>query len=152
MQKALIKISILAVIITLASCSRSGRLYPLDNSSRAKPVLTVHFKGYMAYGGTDGEADIIIPGGEVLKGKYTYIRGSMKGFGSIYSKIFPYAYPTWSVYGSGGAYGIITASNNSDTEIGCEFFHNFTATIGGGDAGARGVCESSKGQVYRLEF
>ena len=92
---------LLVVLIGVAfmGCARNARLYPANDLAIASGVLTARF---MAYGTGNGEIEITMPDGELLKGEYSIVRGGAMGFGNIYG----------AVYGSGGSASFSGGTNS----------------------------------------
>jgi hypothetical protein len=139
----------LIALVGLAGCAATVRLYPANQVAQAGGTLSATTNE------TDmgsGPIKVTMPGGEVLKGRYSIDPGFSTGYGNIYASAFggshrPFsnAFRSWA---SPDARSTATASlvGRNATTMKCEIENNnFT---GHGD----GECQTSTGAIYRIHY
>jgi len=69
-NNSLITALLVGLLIVISSCARQARLYPIDENTAATGVL----KGMFISSGTgNGEVEITLNDGEILKGEYSIV-------------------------------------------------------------------------------
>lgn len=133
----------------IVGCSRNARLYPANDVATVGGVLTAHF---MSYGTGNGEMEITLTDGEVLKGEYSIVRGGAMGFGNVYGSVYG-AGGSSTVSGStnsyvvpGGSPGMASLFGNKGTSMECEFYNDNFSGHG------HGACKSTGNALYRLQY
>lgn len=147
------KTAIVAVLtaLVLAGCAteRAARLYPANDAAMPLGVLEARF---MAHGTGNGEVEITLSDGELLKGEYSIVRDGAIGFGTIFASVYG---PRGSASGSafstsyameGRSPGIASAFGTKGTRMQCEFYNDNWSGHG------YGACQSSRGSLYRLQY
>lgn len=140
---------LLSVLLVGCAIEREARLYPANDEAAPSGVLRAKF---IEHGTGNGDVEIRLPDGEVLRGEYSVVYDTITGFGSILA----------SVYGAGGsAAGAASSSGYSvrgrsqgtasvfgdrATRMHCEFLNDSLTGHG------YGACKSSKGVLYRLQY
>ncbi len=140
---------VLAAIL-VSGCTRDARLYPANDAAAIDGVLVVSFVDSPF--NRNGELELKMPDGELLKGEYSTVENASASFGTIYA----------SVYGTGGSaqgsatavglhqpgstVGMASAFGNQGTRLECEYFVNNRSGKGGG------ACKTSRGGLYRMHF
>lgn len=133
----------------LAGCARTARMYPANDLASSSGVLTARF---MAYGSGNGEIEITMPDGELVKGEYSIVRGGAMGFGNIYGSVYgsggsaTFSGSTNSYVVPGGSPGMASAFGDKGTTMQCEFYNDNFSGHG------NGACKSSKNALYRLQY
>jgi hypothetical protein len=136
--------------VALVGCAHDARLYPANDLAAPGGVLTVRFTS------TDsghGEIEITMPDQDLLKGKYSIVRGVAVGFGRVYGAVYGIG-GSASVSGSSQSHDVVPAGSSGmaalfgpkGTTMECEFLRDNVSGHG------NGACKTSKGALYRLQY
>ncbi|ULA62617.1 MAG: hypothetical protein LZF86_40121 [Nitrospira sp.] len=140
---------VVAIGVALIGCTRTARMYPANDLAISSGVLTARF---VAYGTGNGEIEIVMPDGELLKGEYSIVRGGAMGFGNIYGSVYgsggsmSFAGSANSYVVPGGSPGMASAFGEKGTTMQCEFYNDNFSGHG------NGACKSSRNALYRLQY
>ena len=139
----------LILLMALSVCAREAHLYPVTSGKNGGSVLTLHF---MSYGTGNGEVELPMPNGEVLRGEYSIVRNGTIGFGAIIGSVYgkngstSFAGVTPSYQMEGGSPGVASAVGPKGTIAQCEFYNDNLSGHG------YGACKISPGKTYRLQY
>jgi hypothetical protein len=120
----------------LSNCADSARMYPMDPT--AMQAGTPKFE-FVRQGMGRGPVTVTMPDGEILRGEYQITENAAVGVGFAGART-----ATAVGYGSGRPV-VISATRDRGTVMNCEG----TADIGGHGSG---ICETSRGNKYRVMF
>lgn len=149
MKKLLLLGPVLLTACGIWGSTRQGRLYPSNDPATAGGVLTLE---YVSYGTGSGPITVAMPGGELMQGEYSIVRGGAVGFGSIFATVFG---PLGSASGAatntsysipGGSPGVASLFSNRGKSMQCEFYNDNVSGHG------YGACRASSGEVWRLQY
>lgn len=128
----------------LGACSRDARLYPA-NELAGKGLLQAKFTDS---GLGKGPVKIVMPDGEVLTGEFTTMDTTTYGFGTVFASVgrsSGFASGSSAAI-SGSMPGIVNAIGPNGTTLKCDYTVNTFTSSGAG------VCQTSSGAVYDLQF
>jgi len=145
-----VRIPAVAATLTLLSATactvvRSPHLYPSDEIASKTGVLEAQMVGH---GNLHGTLELTMPDGELLQGEYSIVAGGAVGVGNAYaSSGSASGFGTFSsIAMAGSGNGMASLYGNRGTSLHCEFQNNNLTGHG------YGVCQSSKGTHYRMEY
>ncbi len=142
-------VCLICLAAVVAACEKTARLYPANDEAATGGVL---LGKYMAYGTGNGEIEIPMPDGELMKGEYSLVRGGEMGFGTIYAKVYAPGVTATGVGTStvttvpGGSPGQASLFGDKGTRMQCEFYNDNFSGHG------YGACQSSNGALYRIQY
>ena len=139
----------LFALLSLTGCASTVTLYPTNPSAQGGGVLkaTMHETDLGA-----GPIKVVMPGGEVLAGRYRIDPGMSLGYGNFCATAFGRCHRPFSngfgVFGSLDARSVAIAdlAGRQGTTMHCEVLNN--SHTGHGD----GTCRTSTGASYQVHY
>lgn len=144
-----ILICFVAIFLLFGGCTTTANFYPVQGPlslQKPLPILTANVDGIM---GNTGNINLIMPDGELCKGKWSSAAGMSVGYGTV---------NLFSQYGSMLGSGFSVANNpgvnrgeailvgTKGTIIEIEFY------TGSGTANGFGLAKDNQGNIYKVLF
>jgi hypothetical protein len=125
----------ISLSVLLASCTDTGRIFPMDEAAMKVGQPTFQF---VRQGLGHGPVTVTMPDGEILQGEYQVTENAAIGVGFAGSH-------TATALAMGSNRHTVVSANGPKTIMNCDA----TADLGGHGSG---VCETNQGAHYRIMF
>jgi hypothetical protein len=139
-------VAVAVAVVSLAACTASGNMFPLNDQAQQLGVPTFEF---VRQGIDRGPVTVVMPDGEVLHGRYQVARDATFGLGfgkfsSIGTRGAVSGFSNATVVGVGGGTAFASVIGPKTT-INCQL----TVDLGGHGGG---MCATPQGAQYQLMF